>query len=172
MTPKKPHVNAARNEKTDLDRVDEKFMKVALKLAQKSEAIGEVPIGALIVSADGQIIAKSTNLREKLNTTLGHAELVALHRACKKRDSWRLTDCTLYVTLEPCFMCAGALVQARIKRVVFGAHDPKGGALGSLASLHEHPKLNHRFEVVDGVLANECSQQLKEFFKKKRKKKH
>lgn len=143
-------------------------MKQALELAQRSEALGEVPIGALVVDENGKIIAKTTNLREKNLTVLGHAELVALHRACKKKKSWRLTDCTLYVTLEPCFMCAGALVQSRIKRVVFGAYDPKGGALGTLANLNADMRLNHQFDVTGGVRAHECGQLLKDFFKKKR----
>jgi tRNA(adenine34) deaminase len=128
-----------------------------------------VPIGAVIVDGSGRIIAKSTNLREKLKSTLGHAELVAVHRACKKVDSWRLIDCTLYVTLEPCFMCAGALVQARIKRVVYGALDPKGGALHSLHTLGNDSRLNHSFKVTGGVCAEESSAMLKNFFRKKRK---
>lgn len=152
----------AHNQK-DLD-----FMEMAIGLAKQSEASGEVPIGALVVDETGKVIAKATNLREKNLTVLGHAEIVALHRACKKKKSWRLTGCTLYVTLEPCFMCAGALVQSRIKRVVFGAHDPKGGALGTLANLAEDKRLNHQFEVKGGVKAEECAHQLKTFFKNKR----
>lgn len=152
----------AKHEK-DLD-----FMEQAIRLAKRSEALGEVPIGALVVDEKGKIIAKTTNLREKNLTVLGHAEIVALHRACKSKKSWRLTDCTLYVTLEPCFMCAGALVQSRIKRVVFGAYDPKGGALGTLANLGSDSRLNHQFEVLGGVRAEECGQLLKDFFQKKR----
>lgn len=148
---------------------DIKMMKKALDLARKSQSKGEVPIGALILDKSNKIIAKSTNLRETLCTVLGHAEIVCLHRACKKQNSWRLTDCTLYVTLEPCFMCAGALVQSRIKRVVFGARDPKGGALISLAQIGNEPRLNHQFEITEGVLEKECSQILKDFFKQKRK---
>lgn len=147
---------------------DVKMMKKALDLARKSESLGEVPIGALITNRNGQIIAQATNLRETKCTVLGHAELVALHRACSKLGSWRLTDCTLYVTLEPCFMCAGALVQSRIGRVVFGTRDPKGGALVSLANLGNHEKLNHKFEKTEGVLAEACGKILKDFFKKKR----
>ena len=159
-----------KNEADDKQhQIDLKFMKKALELAKKSESIGEVPIAALVVDGNGHIIAQSMNLRETKTTVLGHAELVALHRACKKRGSWRLTDCTLYVTLEPCFMCAGALVQTRIKRVVFATHDPKAGALGSLANLSSHDKLNHRFEIQQGPLTEESSQLLKKFFKKKRK---
>lgn len=144
-------------------------MRLALKQAELSKSIGEVPIGAIIINKSGKIIAKSTNLREKEKTTLGHAELVAIHRACKKLNSWRLIDCTLYVTLEPCFMCAGALVQSRIGRVVFAAHDPKGGALETLAQLGNNPKLNHRFNVTGGVLATASSLLLKKFFSEKRK---
>ena len=168
MTPKNTPDSAHSHNKLDLHPQDEKFMRKALVLAEKARQIGEVPIGALIVDKNGKIIAKATNLREKINSTLGHAELVAVHRACKKLNSWRLIDCTLYVTLEPCFMCSGALVQARIGRVVYGTADPKGGALESLANLAEHPKLNHKFKVTSGVLREECSQILKDFFKKKR----
>ena len=145
------------------------FMSQALDLALRSEAIGEVPIGALIVDENGQILSMATNLREKNTTVIGHAEIIALHSACKKRKSWRLTGCTLYVTLEPCFMCAGALVQSRIARVVFGAYDPKGGALGSLSNLSCDARLNHNFTVTSGVRSEECGKILKDFFKKKRK---
>lgn len=144
------------------------FMEVAIDLAHRSEAKGEVPIGALIVDDTGKVIAKATNLRETNLTVLGHAELVAIHRACKKLKTWRLTGCTLYVTLEPCHMCAGALVQSRIKRVVFGAFDPKGGALGTLTNLAEDKRLNHNFETIGGIKQEECAHQLKTFFKKKR----
>lgn len=167
MTPLKPN-NVTRHNL--LDNADEYYMKLALKLARLSEKRGEVPIGALIVDKNGEILAKTTNKREQLTSVLGHAELLALHRACKKKKSWRLVDCTLYVTLEPCFMCAGALVQSRISRVVYGAKDPKGGALGSLACLNDHLGLNHRFEVTSGVCEQEASFLLKDFFKKKRAK--
>ncbi|MGZ3726368.1 MAG: tRNA adenosine(34) deaminase TadA [Pseudobdellovibrio sp.] len=155
----------------DQQQVDEKFMKMAIKLAEKAEALGEVPIGALIVDKSGKIMAKATNLRETKSTALGHAELVAIHRANQKLGSWRLIDCTLYVTLEPCYMCAGALVQSRIARVVYGAKDPKGGALESLDTLGAHRKLNHQFEVSSAVCEEECSVLLKNFFKAKRKSK-
>ena len=150
-------------------KFDLKMMKKALDLARKSESIGEVPIGAVITDKNGKIIVQSTNLRETKCTVLGHAELAAIHRACKTLGSWRLTDCTLYVTLEPCFMCSGALVQSRIGRVVFGARDPKGGALVSLGTLGNDTRLNHQFEITEGVLAEECGKVLKDFFKKKRK---
>ena len=145
------------------------FMTEAIILAQNGERLGEVPIGALIVDENGIIIASATNLREKNKSVICHAEIIALHRACKKRKSWRLNGCTLYVTLEPCFMCAGALVQSRISRVVFGTPDPKGGALGSLSNLATDTRLNHNFIVVGGVKADECSALLKKFFKTKRK---
>lgn len=169
MTLSKLHNNANSQYELDLHLKDEKFMSLALEQAKYGEKIGEVPVGAIIVDNKGRIIAKASNLREKHKTTLGHAELVAIHRACKKIDSWRLGGCTLYVTLEPCFMCAGALVQSRISRVVFAAHDPKGGALESLSQLGNDPRLNHQFNMTSGVLAEECSLLLKDFFKKKRK---
>lgn len=168
MTLSKKSIDAQSHNKLDLHPQDEKFMAMALKLAKKAETKGEVPIGALIVDKQGKIIAKATNLRETKQTTLGHAELVAIHRACQKLASWRLVDCTLYVTLEPCFMCAGALVQSRIGRVVYGTDDPKGGALKSLATLGNDNRLNHKFEITSGVLQTECSEILKKFFKKKR----
>lgn len=147
---------------------DRKFMHLAFKLAKSAQNKGEVPIGAVVVDGNGRVIGKSGNKREQLNTVLGHAELVALHRACKAKNSWRLIDCTLYVTLEPCYMCAGALVQARIKRVVFATHDPKAGAMGSLEDLSKHAKLNHRFQCDHGLMQLECSDLLKNFFKQKR----
>ena len=153
-----------------MQQADLDFMSIALSLAEKAEINGEVPIGALIVDENGKILSTAINLREQKNTVLGHAELVALHRACKKRNSWRLSGCTLYVTLEPCFMCSGALVQARISRVVFGAFDPKGGALGSLTNLSIDKRLNHNFQVHAGIHADECGHILKKFFKKKRTK--
>ncbi len=152
----------------DAHQVDHAYMRKALDLAKQSETLGEVPIGALVVDEAGVILSKATNMREKNTSVLGHAEIVALHRACKKRKSWRLNGCTLYVTLEPCFMCAGALVQSRIARVVFGAFDPKGGALGSLTDLSVDQRLNHNFSVTSGVLAEESSLLLKNFFKAKR----
>lgn len=171
MTLKKTSIDAHNQTKLDPSTDDEKYMRLAIRQAKLSEKIGEVPIGAVIVDKNGKILVKATNLREKAKTTLGHAELVAIHRACRKLDSWRLIDCTLYVTLEPCFMCAGALLQSRISRVVFASHDPKGGALETLAQLGNDPRLNHRFSVTSGVLGEECSLLLKKFFKKKRKSK-
>lgn len=150
---------------------DAKMMKIALKLARLSEKKGEVPIGSVLVDENGQILAQSTNLRETKSTVLGHSELVTLHRANQKINSWRLINCTLYVTLEPCVMCAAALVQSRIKRVVFAARDPKGGALVSLMSLGSDGRLNHQFEISEGLFADESSQMLKNFFRKKRQNK-
>ncbi len=149
---------------------DAKMMKKALSLAVRSENKGEVPIGAVLVDENGQILAQSTNLRETKCTILGHAELVVIHRANQKRRSWRLNGCTLYVTLEPCLMCAAALVQSRISRVVYATKDPKGGGLGSLQDLSCDERLNHQFEVSSGLMAEEASQMLKKFFKSKRKK--
>lgn len=160
-----------KNQTQQIDaNFDVKIMEKALNLARGCEKKGEVPIAAILTDKNKKIISWGTNLRESKSTVLGHAELVALHRACQKMKSWRLPECTLYVTLEPCFMCAGALVQARIGRVVFGARDPKGGALVSLAHLGSDSRLNHRFEITEGVCSNECSQILKDFFKKRRNK--
>lgn len=149
---------------------DAKMMKKALELAIKSEKKGEVPIGAVIVDRNGQILAQSTNLRETKCTVLGHAELVTIHRANQKLKSWRLNGCTLYVTLEPCLMCAAALVQSRISRVVFAATDPKGGGLGSLQNLSKDARLNHQFQVDHGLMSEESSLLLKKFFKMRRTK--
>lgn len=169
MTLKKPSLDAGDHDKLDLLSLDNQYMRLAIKQAELGKKLGEVPVGALIVDKNGKILSKATNLREKEQSTLGHAELVAIHRACKKLNSWRLLGCTLYVTLEPCFMCAGALLQSRIARVVFAAHDPKGGALETLSQLGNDPRLNHRFDVTSGVLAEECSLLLKTFFREKRR---
>lgn len=146
------------------------WMKKALQLAIKAGSLGEVPVGAVIVH-EGKLVSSARNRREELKSPLGHAEMLALHGASRKLKTWRLSDCTMYVTLEPCVMCAGGLWQSRIGRVVFGAHDPKGGALGSLYQIHSDQRLNHRYEVTDGVLADECAQLLKDFFKSRRSKK-
>lgn len=151
---------------------DEFWMKMALQLAQRAGEKDEVPVGAVLIDSQGQKIAESHNLREQLHTVLGHAEILALHRASKAQKSWRLPNSTLFVTLEPCLMCAGALIQARVSRVVFGAYDPKGGAFGSLYNVAQDKRLNHQIEILGGVLETECSQILKSFFKTKRKKKH
>ena len=146
------------------------FMKEALKQAKKAGKIGEVPIGCVIVQ-DGQIIARGYNRRNTDKTTLAHAELAAIKKASKAVGDWRLEDCTLYVTLEPCQMCAGAIVQARMKRVVAGAMNPKAGCAGSVLNLLQVERFNHQVEFEHGVLEEECSKVLQEFFKELRKKK-
>jgi len=149
--------------------MDEKYMKEALRLAKKAAALGEVPVGAVIVH-NGKVIARGYNRREMDQNGLAHAELTAMLRACKKLDSWRLEDCTLYVTLEPCPMCAGAIINTRIPRVVIGAKDPKGGAMGGVTDLLEHP-WNHHPQVEFGLLEEDCSSLLKDFFKELRARK-
>jgi tRNA(adenine34) deaminase len=143
------------------------WMRKALKLAAKAASRGEVPVGAVLVRK-GQQLTIASNRREEWHTPLGHAELIVLQRASQNLKAWRLLGCTLYVTLEPCTMCAGALVQARVERVVFGALDPKGGGMHSLYQIGRDPRLNHQIEVISGVLEAECSQLLKDFFKNRR----
>lgn len=150
--------------------MDKKFMKLAIEEAKKAEQIDEVPIGAVIVR-DDEVIGTGYNLREKTQTTLSHAELIAIEKANQKLGSWRLDDCTLYVTLEPCPMCAGAIVQARIKRVVFGAYDPKAGCAGTLMNLLEEDRFNHQVEVTRGMLEEECRLMIQGFFRKLRQRK-
>ena len=147
--------------------VDEKFMKAALKEAKKAYEKDEVPIGAVIV-LNNKIIARGHNLREKSNDPTMHAEISAIRKACKKNKSWRLEDATIYVTVEPCAMCAGTILWTRMKKVVYGAKDLKGGALGTSFNLYEQPNLNHYPEVYGGVLEKECSSLIKKFFKQKR----
>ncbi len=150
---------------------DEKYMAAALQEARRAWILNEVPIGAVVVK-DGEIIGRGFNLRESMQTTLTHAELLAIQDANQKVGSWRLEDCTLYVTLEPCPMCAGAIVQSRVKRVVYGASDPKAGCAGTLMNLLEEPRFNHQVEVKSGVLEPQCSTVLKNFFKELRQKKN
>lgn len=150
--------------------LDEKFMRHAIRRAEAAEALGEVPIGAVIVK-DGKIISSGKNMRETKTNALLHAEITAIDRACKKLGAWRLCDCTLYVTLEPCPMCAGAIINSRIKRVVFGAYDKKAGAFGSVMDINSFP-LNHKCEVRSGVLEDECASLLSDFFRELRKKKN
>lgn len=149
-------------------RNDGYWMKKALRLAKWAAGIDEVPVGALLIDSEGKIVSCGLNLREKLKNPLGHAEILCLERGARKKATWRLTDCTLYVTLEPCVMCSGALVQARVKRVVYGARDPKGGGIHSLYSIAQDNRLNHQLEVTPDVLQDESSQLLKKFFKSKR----
>jgi len=146
---------------------DEDFMREALKEAQRAFEEDEVPIGAVIVK-DGEILARAHNLREKLNDPTAHAELIAIRLAAAKLNSWRLLDTTVYVTVEPCPMCAGALVLARVKRLVFGATDPKAGAAGTLMNLLDDSRLNHQVEVTGGVLEEESRKLLRAFFLQRR----
>lgn len=145
----------------------EGFMREALNEAKKACALGEVPIGAVIVK-DNEIIARGHNLREKDQSPILHAEIIAIHRAALMLGSWRLTGCEIYVTIEPCPMCAGAMIQARLDRLIFGAKDPKSGCTGSLYNLVEDPRFNHRLELVSGILKDECSQIIRDFFQEKR----
>ncbi|MBB4917096.1 tRNA(adenine34) deaminase [Streptosporangium saharense] len=143
-------------------------MRLALRQAAEAGARGEVPIGAVVLDGDGTVLAEAGNDRESLADPTAHAEVLALRRAALARGEWRLTGCTLVVTLEPCTMCAGAAVLARVDRVVYGAVDPKGGAAGSLWDVLRDRRLNHRPEVVMGVLAEECATVLTEFFASRR----
>jgi tRNA(adenine34) deaminase len=151
----------------DNNKENLRFMKLALEQAQIAEENGDVPIGAIIVYKD-QIIGKAYNQREQLKDPTAHAEIIALTQAAAALQTWRLNGCTMYVTLEPCPMCAGALVLARMDRLVFGSDDPKAGACGSLYDIVRDNRLNHRLEVTTGVLADECSKLLQDFFQKKR----
>ena len=144
-----------------------KYMEEALKQAKKAYALGEVPIGCVIVYED-RIIARGYNRRNTDKNTLAHAEITAINRASKKMGDWRLEDCTLYVTLEPCQMCAGAIVQSRITNVVMGCMNPKAGCGGSVLNILEMPEFNHQVNVVRGVMEEECSQILQDFFKELR----
>ena len=146
---------------------DEQYIRNALDLARDAAKRNEVPIGAVVVQA-GTIIAAATNRTVRDQDPTAHAELLAIREASSKLDRWRLDDCTLYVTLEPCAMCAGAIVLSRMKRVVFGAWDEKAGMAGSVGDLLRHPRLNHRPEVRAGVLAEECARLLEDFFRSQR----
>lgn len=159
---------------------DEDYMRMALEEAARAAASGEVPIGAVVVyapvdrgtrrpTAEPRVIARAHNLRETTRDPAGHAEFLAMEEASRVLDAWRLSDCTVYVTLEPCIMCAGLMHQARISRCVYGAPDQKAGALGTLYSVHSDERLNHRFEVRPGVLGEECASLLRSFFEARRK---
>lgn len=149
---------------------DEKYMRAAIGQARKAGAIGEVPIGCVIVYED-KIIARGYNRRTIDKNVLSHAEIIAIKKACKKMGDWRLEDCTMYVTLEPCPMCAGAIVQARIPKVVIGCMNPKAGCAGSVLDLLHEDGFNHQVEMENGVLEEECSRLMKDFFKALREKK-
>ena len=149
---------------------DEKFMKAAITQARKAYAIDEVPIGCVIVQND-KIIARGYNRRNIDKNTLAHAELSAIRKASKKTGDWRLEDCTMYVTLEPCQMCAGAIVQSRMKRVVIGSMNAKAGCAGSILNLLQMQQFNHQVEITRGVRAEECSQMLSQFFRELRERK-
>lgn len=174
---------AAKREQKEAARRDrdEAFMRLAIEEARRAESLGEVPIGAVVVYepidpatrrplAEARVIARACNLRETTQDPAGHAEFLALKQASEALGVWRLTGCTVYVTLEPCLMCAGLMQQSRVDRCVFGAADPKAGALGSLYQISEDVRLNHTFEVQPGVLADDCAALLRGFFAAKRKK--
>ena len=146
---------------------DVKFMKLALKEAKKAEEIDEVPIGCVIVK-DDKVIARGFNHRENKNMVISHAEIEAINKANKKLGAWRLEECEIFVTIEPCIMCSGAIIQGRFKRVVYGARDYKGGAFGSSINVLEAQNINHHPEVIGGVLESECSLLLSNYFKNKR----
>ena len=150
--------------------MEDKFMKLALKEAEKAYNKGEVPVGAVIIK-DGEVLAKAHNLKEIKKDTTYHAELYAIQKASKKIGAWRLNDCEMYVTLEPCSMCAGALIQARIKKVYIGAMDYKTGACGSVLNLLKDYKFNHEVEIQTGIMKDECEKILRKFFKELRKRK-
>ncbi len=149
---------------------DEKYMKQAIKQAKKAYALGEVPIGCVIVYQD-KIIGRGYNRRTIDKNTIAHAEMMAIKRASRKMDDWRLEDCTMYVTLEPCQMCSGAIVQSRMKKVVIGCMNPKAGCAGSILNLLQMEEFNHQVELEIGVLGEECSMMMKQFFKELREKK-
>ena len=148
--------------------MEEKYMQIALKEAQKAYEKLEVPVGAVIVK-NGEIIAKAHNLKETKFDTTKHAEILAIQKASKKLKSWRLIDCEMYITLEPCSMCAGAIINSRIKKIYIGTLDKKTGACGSVLNLLEDYKFNHKVEIQTGIMQKECENILKEFFKKLRK---
>ena len=150
--------------------MENKYMADALKQAKKAYEIDETPVGAVIVK-DGKIISRAYNKRETKKNCLCHAEIMAINKACKKLGGWRLFDCDMYVTLEPCPMCAGAIISARIKNLYFGAYDEKSGCAGSVLNLFEENKFNHNVNVTGGVMVDECSGILKDFFKYLRDKK-
>ena len=165
----KNEVAAAADEAADEARAaDEKYMQLALEEAEAAAAEGEVPIGAVVV-CDGQVVARAHNRRETDADPSAHAELLAMVAAARELGRWRLTGCTVYVTLEPCLMCAGLMVNARVDRCVYGAADPKGGAVGTLFDVSHDERLNHEFEVTSSVLADEAAGLLRAFFRARRR---
>lgn len=153
-----------------MKKSDEFYMNLAIEEAKKAADLGEVPIGAVVV-LDGEVIAAAHNLRETSQNAVTHAELLAIQDACKRAGSWRLEGAELYVTLEPCPMCSGAILLSRIERVVYGAKDPKAGCAGTLMNLLEDERFNHQSEVVPGVMEEECGSMLSSFFKEIRRRK-
>ncbi|WP_404469283.1 tRNA adenosine(34) deaminase TadA [Sutcliffiella horikoshii] len=149
---------------------DEHFMKMAIEEAKKAEALKEVPIGAVLVH-DGKVIAKGYNLRETTQRSITHAEILVIDQACEALQTWRLEEAILYVTLEPCPMCAGAIIQSRIKKVVYGAKDPKAGCAGTLMNILQDSRFNHQTEVASGIMEVECGELLSSFFRKLRQQK-
>ncbi|MBS4210768.1 tRNA adenosine(34) deaminase TadA [Bacillus sp. FJAT-50079] len=147
-----------------VQRTEEDYMRLAITEGKKAEMANEVPIGAVIV-LDGEVIAAASNLRETEQNAIAHAELLAIDQACKKLGTWRLEGAELYVTLEPCPMCSGAILLSRIKKVVYGASDPKGGCAGTLMNLLDDERFNHQSEVIKGVLEEECGTMLSDFFR-------
>ena len=146
---------------------DHDYMRRAIELAEKAKALGEIPVGAVVVR-NGEIIGEGYNLRETAHSAVSHAEIIAIEQACKAIGDWRLSDATIYVTLEPCPMCAGAIVNSRIKRVVFGAKDAAAGCCGSVLNFNSYP-FTHSFDIEGGICSEECLQIIKEFFEERRK---
>ena len=153
------------------EKTDRKFIRTAIKESLKSLAGGDVPVGCVIADENGKIIARAHNEREKTGDATAHAEILAIRKASKKLGRWNLTGCTMYVTLEPCVMCAGAAVNARISRIVFGAYDKRFGCCGTVYNLACDQKFNHRCEVSGGIMEQECLEEVQNFFKKLRKSK-
>ncbi len=148
------------------------WMKQALILGQKAANLGDVPVGALIINSQGKLIAEGLNYKEKNNDPTAHAEMIAIRQATQKLGSWNLEKCTLYVTLEPCIMCAGAIIHSRLGLLVYGVDDPKSGTIRTVLNLPDSAASNHRLSVLSGILEKECRQQLQDWFKQKRNKKN
>jgi tRNA(adenine34) deaminase len=163
-------VPTAQPRNVNVSEIDLAMMRRAIELADKAAAIGEVPVGAVVYRGH-EIIAEAFNLRESANDPTGHAELIAMRKAGETLGEWRLTDCSLAVTLEPCPMCAGAMVNARLKRVLYGCTDPKAGACHTLFRIPSDPRLNHRVEIIGGVMEDHCKHQLQKFFRARREQK-